>query len=123
MRCALRRLHSPDVYDLRAYRPETPTHFGVLIQAMIGPEGGLGEESFDFVLCTPSWLTEKATQQGWLWGRGYAVALTYDYGRMQAAVQSACAEASGSSWEEIAAILNRRLLWEFSDYREAQSNP
>jgi hypothetical protein len=45
----LKRLHSPDVYKLEDYEPEGP--FGILVQAIVGPAGAGGCESFDIVVC------------------------------------------------------------------------
>ena len=59
LRAALRGLHSPDISDLRTYRPERPDEFGFLLQVFAGPEGQEGEESFGVVVCTPKWLLQK----------------------------------------------------------------
>lgn len=117
MRCALRRLHSPDAYDLATYSPPDPAHFGVLVQAMIGPLGGPGEESFDFVLCTPSWLASEVRERGLVWGQAHVIVDTYDYVLLRSAVEDACRTATGQDWDAIATMLGRKFRWEFEDYR------
>lgn len=44
MNAELKRVHSPDILDLENYKPENPTKFSFLLQAMVGPEGNEGEE-------------------------------------------------------------------------------
>lgn len=117
MRCELRRLHSPDVRDLECFRPEDQTYFGLLIQAMIGPEGGPGEEAFDFILCSPTWLRDHLGNDGARWCHGILVTQQYDYTTLYQAVQKLCRQTDGESWDEIANRLGHFTNWEFDSYR------
>jgi len=53
----IKRLHSPDVYDLATFAPDDPEDFGFLLQIMAGTLGSEGEESFNVVVCTPRWVS------------------------------------------------------------------
>lgn len=117
MRAALRRLHSPDIDDLASYRPERPDEFGFLLQMLVGPENGPGEESFDVVVCTPRWLEKKHNPQEMLIGRHYLLVFEYDYNRLLRAIEDLCDSAEGGSWGEVASKLSRIGKWEFEDYR------
>jgi hypothetical protein len=79
IRAKLRRLHSPDVYDLKGYSPDEPNDFGFLLQAMIGPAGQEGEESFDMVICTPEWLRRNHSPTEIVLGRHHLIVFRYDY--------------------------------------------
>ena len=119
MRCTLRYLHTPDAPDLERFQPPDPAHFGILVQAMIGPEDeSRGEESFDFVACTSSWLAEQSKGGKHRWGHGYLLLDAYDYSTLERAVSRLCATATCESWLEIAGRLARYTLWESDDYRE-----
>ncbi|MGF6489633.1 Imm8 family immunity protein [Pseudomonas frederiksbergensis] len=59
MEAKLKRLHSPDIYNLESYQPDVQDEFGFLLQAMIGPAGEDGEESFDMEVCTPKWIEKR----------------------------------------------------------------
>lgn len=114
----LRRLHSPDAPKLDDYTPSTPEHFGILVQAIIGPKAGLGEESFDFMVCTPSWLGEQVARAGYIVGRHHLVVDHYDMKAIRAVIQDLCRQAVGPNWASVAAYLARFGKWEFEDYQE-----
>ena len=59
MQAVLKGLHSPDIADVEHCLPYEEDNFGFLLQAMVGPMDGEGEESFDIIVCTPKWLMDK----------------------------------------------------------------
>lgn len=119
---SLRRLHSPDVDDLRTYQPEGP-NFGFLLQMMIGPLGSEGEESFDAVVCSPGWLFEQYPSDSPVSGRHHIFMLEYDYAKLLEFIESYLAECSGATWDEVALCVSRFGKWEFEDYKEFEPSP
>ena len=119
MKAAIRRVHSPDVPDLAGYNPPDPEVFGFLLQVMIGPEGGEGEESFDVTVCSPKWLLREYGKEDVIVGRHHLILLEYDYGRLMRTIESFCRNCDGLTWDELALKLGRLGKWEFEDYVEA----
>ena len=118
MRAALRALHSPDVADLRQYLPADPGCFSILVQAIVGPEGQLSGESFDFMLCTPSWLHSEVERNGPQVGAWHVVVNAFDYDSLFAMIGDRCHRCEGASWQEVAIQVGRLGHWEFNQYRE-----
>jgi hypothetical protein len=118
MKAELKRLHTPDADDLRSFAPATHGHFALVVQAMVGPVGDDGEESFDFVVCTPAWLSEKVEAMGPLLGRHHLVMASYDYDELERFVREFCEQCDGTTWEEVATKVGQLGHWEFEDYRE-----
>lgn len=58
---------------LEIYCPVNPEHFGLTIQLMIGLKDAEGADSFDTLICTPSWIAEECEQQNGVWGYGRLV--------------------------------------------------
>lgn len=114
----VRRLHSPDLYDMQSGVPDDPEQFCILVQAMIGPAGESGEESFGFVVCTPKWLTQSLLKDDYVFGRHYLVVEYYDYNIILNAINFLCQSITGSSWRQVAEQLGRYGKWEFEDYIE-----
>jgi len=117
VRAEIKRLHSPDVPNLKAYVPEDAGNFGFLLQIMVGPIGGAGEESFDVVVCSTRWVGEHLGPEGILVGRHYLVVDSYDYRRLEGFLRRYVDQCSGSTWEQVAMKLGRLGKWEFEDYK------
>ena len=117
VRAKIKRLHSPDVPNVETYVPEDPRDFGFLLQIMVGPGGGEGEESFDVVVCSARWISHHLGPEGILVGRHYLVVDSYDYPRLEGFLRRYVDQCSGSTWEEVAFRLGRLGKWEFEDYK------
>jgi hypothetical protein len=93
------------------------------VQAFVGvaPESRgevrAGHESFDFLVCTPRWLSEKVKSDGYVFGRHYLIVPHYDYALIHRAVTDLCEQAQGPDWDAVANFLARYGRWEFEDYR------
>jgi hypothetical protein len=117
MRGELRRLHSPDV-DLQQYIPEDVEDFGLLIQAMIGPLHREGEESFDFLVCSPRWFAVRLAEHEYRWGQHHLFLKRYDLNLIAMAIEKLCQSIEGPDWETLADRLGRFGRWEFEGYQK-----
>ncbi|MCL2785336.1 MAG: immunity 8 family protein [Propionibacteriaceae bacterium] len=68
MKAEIKSFHSPDVWDLESWVPET-TIFSVLLQLLIGPVGQQGEESFSVLMCSPGHIASLVEKTGIVDGR------------------------------------------------------
>ena len=118
MRAEIKRLFSSDVEDLEHFVPPDPTTFSVVIRLMAGPQGGDGEESFDFVVCSPSWLETTVNGDEPLLLRHKLLMRSFDFAMLRKFVERFVRGCEADSWDELADKLSRLGHWEFEDYRE-----
>jgi hypothetical protein len=121
IRAVLRRLHSPDILDLETFHPEDEERFGFLLQAMFGPDGKEGEESFDMIVCTPKWLEQKLTDRVVVSGHDHLIVKGYDIAAIRSFLLRYAEKCSGETWQDVAKLLSRLGSWEFEDYVPAAS--
>ena len=113
----LKRIHSPDVYDLHNPSIDEGRPYCVLIQAMFGPKNAEGEESFDLIVCNQLWVEEQRVQ-GEDPDPHQLVVERFDVRQIEEYLRKAASDSSGADWEEVAAKLGRFGKWEFEDYVE-----
>jgi len=118
-RAELKLLHSPGIPDLETAKLPDPTDFVLLVQAMIGPEGEDGADTFDFLVATPKWLERRVTLESPLTGHSYLFVERYDYEQIRREIERICSLAAGPSWPAVASILARYGRWEYGDIASA----
>lgn len=95
--------------------PSDPENCSVIMHASIGPSGGDAADGFSFTVTTPSALAE-AEYSGW--GRGTLIVTSFSWVSVKRSVNRLLANASRSTWAEVASELNKELLWEFDNYHQ-----
>jgi hypothetical protein len=118
-RAQVRGIYSSDMDDLAQYLPSDPESFCVSVRAMVGPEAGKGEESFDINVCTPKWLAEVCRAKGFIVGRHYLIVDQYDVVYLRRLITKLVQECEGDSWRDVAEKVGRLGFWEFEDYKPA----
>jgi hypothetical protein len=118
-RAQVRAIYTSDMDDLAQYVPPDPDRFCVSVRAIVGPECGKGEESFDINVCTPNRLAEACHAEGFIVGRHYLIVERYDATFLRKLITKLVQECEGSSWREVAEKVSRIGFWEFEDYKPA----
>jgi hypothetical protein len=117
IRPELKRIHSPDVFDLDNPRFRESEPYCVLIQAMFAPEGVDGEESFDLLVCNALWVDQQSKRHAFS-GRHHLMVARFDINEIRSFLTQTAWDCEGATWEEAAAKLGRYGKWEFEDYVE-----
>jgi hypothetical protein len=98
--------------------PPDPTDCAVEFEAVIGPAGGEGEETFRFTVVTPRYLAHFT---GAAWGRGKMIVDEFEWNTVVEAIATLLARCARPTWPEIVAELDKELLWDFGASREPQA--
>ena len=121
--------------DDAARDPSDPTCFAVNVQAFIGPQDADSSDSFDFLVCTPSWLAanpdrirdpdDELLPPALLMQRGIWLASSWSVGEIESAIRRLCDHVSpGPDWGTVADRLGRWMPWEYDykydEFRDAQ---
>ena len=119
IRPILKRLHSPDVFDLDNPSIDENAPFCILVQAMFGPDDSAGEESFDLLVCNLKWIERKLDEVEQFSGRHHLIVRKFDAGAIRSFLEDYARECcQASTWKEVAEKLARVGRWEFEDYIE-----
>ncbi|MEZ0096331.1 Imm8 family immunity protein [Streptacidiphilus sp. EB129] len=113
MRVQIRHLLTPDI-DPTTFAPEDPERFMFMVQMLARPSDGPGEESFQFIVCTPGWLQDQVDRDGPMPGAHHVIVGTFDWPALKTFFQRLVSQCAGADWNEAATKLSRYSLYEFA---------
>lgn len=111
----MRSLTSLDVPDLETWRPSGES-FSLSLRLLAGPDSGPGEESFDIIVCSAEWITERVRQDEIYDARHHLIVSDFHWPAISAYVGRRVTECQGDTWTEVAEKVARLGHWEFEDY-------
>ncbi len=118
MKIELKRLHSPDIIDLKSFKPEEENNFSFLLQFFVGIEDEEGEETFSLEVCSPAWIEDNYDIDDVLIGRHHIIIQQYNYDKLLKFIVGLIDKCPGDNWNDITNKLSRFGLYEFEDYIE-----
>lgn len=120
------------------YPDELSDHFGFRAQVFIGEVGNDLADSFDVVVCSPSWFAERVAEGIWdlflgpsftsmpeavAPGAGCWFMRRWEQKPFEQALSALCMEASpGPDWGTVAARIGEQLPWEYAYRHHARLN-
>jgi hypothetical protein len=126
MRADLKSLFSMEAPSgLDVYAPADPEHFAIMVVAFIGSADDDKSDSFDVLVCSPSWFIEHFDERqrwpdweapGVHFGTGYVFMKRWDYRALEQSVIALCGLHEGYDWGTVANRIGRLMPWEF-DYQ------
>jgi hypothetical protein len=119
-RAKITEIYSPDVDDLRSYKPENPDNFCILLQINVGADNDLEKdfsgETFDIEVYTPKWLLSAYRNDEIILPKNSLIVFEYDFERIYERLKHLIESCEGSSWDEIAEQVGKFAAWEFNNY-------
>jgi hypothetical protein len=103
----IRQIHSPSLEPPAL--PEDPYDCAIPFQALIGPRGGAGHESFNFMVITPVRLAKRPEGT---WGRGMLIMPAFEWTAVAQSLAELLSRAVRPTWHEVIDALGRELLQE-----------
>lgn len=104
--------------DLETLELKDPQRFHVTIRAMIGPDPGKGEESFDFCVCSQEWINDEIQQRRYVVAHRLMVISHWNVELVKRGINETISSLVADSWKELAKKLSVFASWEFEDYPE-----
>ena len=116
MKANITDFHSPDIDWEGATPAEWRSLNHVLVQLFVGPQDGMGAESFTLVACTPAFIEEMVKENGVVDGRHHLVMASIDRELIEWYLRRRIESLVADDWSELAVKIGRLGLWEYEDY-------
>lgn len=123
MKAKVKELISLELEDnLEEYCPNDFNNFGTWVRMMIGPDNSTGAESFDILICTPTWLNKEYSERKIFWGKNMLIVFEYDLNDIKSYISKYIDSFQAEDWHSLALMLSRVGAWEFENYQKIEGH-
>ncbi len=116
MKAVIRRYDCSESENLSTYEEDEAAVFGFTLTFAIGLEGSKGENFFEVLVASATYLAQLESVRGPAFLRHVILAPDYNVPAAVALVAKYINSLEEDSWEKLVAKINRVLRWEFEDY-------
>ena len=117
MRAVIRSYSCSESEDLSTYEVGEAPVFGFTLTFAIGSEGSQGEDFFEVLVASATYLAQLKAAPTPAFLRHVILASDYNVPAAVTLVEKYISSLEEESWEKLAVKINRVLRWEFEDYR------
>ena len=121
MRAEIKSFEGLGQEEPETYLSPDPHDDSFWLRMLVGPANEPGEESFDVLVCTPSWLARIVSEEGPQIGRHRLILEHLDLRMAEAFLRRQVERLEAPAWEDLAVKISRLGYWEFEDYRPYES--
>jgi hypothetical protein len=118
MKAIVKRYNCSASEDFSTYEVGDMPVFGFMLTFAIGSEGSQGEDYFEVLVASATYLAQLKATQTPAFLRHVILSSDYNISAAVALVEKYISSLEEDSWEKLAAKINRVLRWEFEDYRK-----
>ncbi|GAB5417014.1 MAG: hypothetical protein Crog4KO_18810 [Crocinitomicaceae bacterium] len=118
VKAIIKRMHSPDILNLREYTHSSNEPFSFLLQMMISPSNQQGEESFDVIVRNPTPIEQGLMTENIVFHNGSLLVDTFNWKEVELFLKDFVSSLRGRNWDELALQIDKVASWEFRDYQE-----
>jgi hypothetical protein len=118
MKGKIKYLYSADADDLENYIPMEKDNFMLGIEMVVCPIDDIGEEVFQFILCTPKYLSKQLEKEVVIFGRHYIIVREFNYTKLENKLNDFVNSIDEPNWDLLTEKINRIAQSEFEDYQK-----
>ena len=116
MKATIKSYYCTDSEDLSTYEMGDPPLFGFTLSFAVGPTDSEGEDYFEVLVASASYLAKRDAAQAPAFLRHVILAPDYNVLAAVSLMEKYISSLEEDSWQKLASKISRVATWEYEDY-------